>query len=108
MASVNAVLASSRVVGTAFSIAATPSCPALVATSLVFAAVIASLAVLAAASTWLFRACFSLSLRLLALVINAFCLSTASSTTLFAAFLVSSRLGTLTLSMLEIPVFLAV
>ena len=89
MAAVNAVLASSRLVGTTFSIAATPSCPALVAPSLVVAASIAFLAFVAAAATWLFRSRFSPSLRLSALVINAFCLTTAASTAALAAFFAS-------------------
>ena len=92
MASVNAFLASSRLVGTTFSIAATPSCPALVAPSLVVAASIAFLAFVAAAATWLFRSRFSPSLRLSALVINAFCLTTAASTAALAAFF-ASQLG---------------
>ena len=59
------------------SIAVLPSWPALVAPSLVVAPSIASLAVWVAESTCLFSSCFSLSLRLLDLLIKSFCLPAA-------------------------------
>ncbi|KRL87915.1 hypothetical protein FC46_GL001643 [Lactobacillus kalixensis DSM 16043] len=100
---VAAFLASSKLVGTTFSIAALPSCPACAAPSLVVAELILSLASFAASVTCLIKSCFSLSLRLSEPLITSVCLVSASSTTLVAAFLASSKLGTLTLLILVVP-----
>ena len=79
------------------SIAATPSLPAWVATSLVVADLILSLASFAAELASLVNLVFSSSVKLVLALISSNFLETASSTNWFAACLASSRLGTLTL-----------
>src|SRR5690625_7807397 len=87
-----AFLASSRLVGTKFSIAVLPAWPSLVAPSLVVALAMLSLAVLAASVALLTKSCFSWFGRASCMLILLVFLVNALSTTWFAAFLASSRL----------------